>query len=548
MNLLSYFARLAFLATIMAGTLSMNAFSESEPLSQRLSSDTPLRVPATKVFNLNNPERVPNQYIVVFKDGMELAKDVPMSVARTLNVAPGALPTTINGVSEIGLSMAEKYRSVELVEKSQQGNLRRIRHVYSDVFRGFSVDGISEQNVLLMAQDPRVRYVDSVLKAHLSNTAEEIQTNGGITCNSLAPVSCTPVPCVGPTSACAPWDLDRLDQITGLDGKYHYYSTGAGVTIWVIDTGLQFSHTDFGGRAGNSVIEIDSNGSVADTPVVSTVGTNDVCGHGTAVASAAAGKIAGTAKGATLIGVNIYTTYADDCDTPTTTSQLIAAFDYVIANKANGPNVINFSLEVSPSASGAPSFETAVFQAISSGITVVAAAGNDNGQNACSYDPGRLLGVIAVGATSQIDSLSGYSNNGACIALLAPGDHVIVADNGNDNYMDGSANHCGNPQYSNLGYCTISGTSFAAPLVSGIAALYLQHNPSASPGQVYSVLRSSAVKNVVSLVPGGTSNLLASVWVPGNYSGTGPQSPGGGVPPGTAALVLPTILDLLLGH
>jgi subtilisin family serine protease len=267
-----------------------------------------------------------------------------------------------------------------------------------------------------------------------------------------------------------------------------------------------------------------------------------VCGHGTGVASNAAGNISGVAKGATLAGINVYNS-GSECLYPTTTGLMIAGVDYVIDHKSSGPNVINLSLAVFATDQQAPAFATAIAQAINSGITVISTASNDSPSvSACTYEAANVAGVITVGATSEIDSMSSYSDYGPCVTLLAPGDHTVVADNGNNTLND----RCGTPAYSNVGYCTASGTSQSAAIVSGIAALYLQNNPHATPAQVYAALRSSAVAGKISLVPSGTPNLLASVWVPGNYSGKGPPSSGGGAPPGAAAILIPTIFNLVL--
>jgi hypothetical protein len=241
--------------------------------------------------NQTNADRVPNHFIVVFKDSAELARDVPPSAAARLDVAPGTYPTSDDDVTRIGLAMADRYRSLSLVDKTRPGYLRKIKHIYRHVFRGFDIDGVSDDNALKIALDPRVKYVSADLKVRSAGTTGYVgfvQSNGGITCNALAPSPCSPVPCQG--SACAPWDLDRLDQVEGLDGYYHYFATGQGVIIFVID----------------------------------------------------------------------------------------------------------------------------------------------DAENACNYDPSRMLGVVSVGATTQQDSLSAYSNYGSCVQILAPGDYLVGADNGYD--------------------------------------------------------------------------------------------------------------------
>lgn len=510
-----------------------------------------LVIPSSKLFNMAHPERMPNQYIVVFKEREELARDVPNSRARSLGIASGELPTTSESVTSIGLAMAERYRSANLVPEEQRENLRKIRHVYSNVFHGFSIDGISPQQIATLAQDPRIKYVEADVAAHPASVFESVENSGGYICNDDPTqfastsnpcdgvISVTAIPCSG--SLCAPWNLDRIDQRIGLDGAYHYYATGAGVTIWVLDTGLQYNHNDFGGRAGNSIIGFVDNGmTVTPTtfPNSSAIYGPFCCddtGHGTAVASVAAGTIAGVAKGATVRGIQAYKTQAD----------LIAGVDYVIQNKSAGPNIINFSVIIDAGDSLAPTLKQAVTAATNAGITIVSAAGNETA-SACGYAPGEFVNVINVGNADKTDTPDLTSNYGPCIALFAPGIHVTIAYTGPSVDDHGA---CIFDSDSNSRYCTDSGTSYSAPMVAGIAALYLENNPTANFSTVRTALLKAASSGVINdpRSGSGSPNLLASAWVPGNSDGT-TVSPGNGVPPGNsnAFNALAPILNLLL--
>jgi subtilisin family serine protease len=346
-----------------------------------------------------------------------------------------------------------------------------------------------------------------------------------------------------PVQGCPPQpdERNRPYVASKLRGQVAWLANRA---IWVIDTGLQFSHNDFGGRAGNSIIGFQGNGTT-ETPVTfpnSSENFGPFCcddtGHGTAVASVAVGAMAGVAKGATVRGIQAYKSEAD----------LIAAVDYVVQNKGAGPNIITMSVIVALSDStSTPAFQAAVTAATNAGITVVASAGNEAAP-ACGYLPGAFANVITVGNSDKTDTPDPTSNYGPCLALFAPGVHVTIADTGGS-ASDGAACTTDSPSGSNSHYCTGSGTSYSAPTVAGIAALYLENNPTANFSTVRAALLKAAASGVIHdpRSGSGSPNLLASAWVPGNSDGQ-TVSPGNGFPPGNsnALNALAPILNLLL--
>jgi subtilisin family serine protease len=272
------------------------------------------------------------------------------------------------------------------------------------------------------------------------------------------------------------WGIDRIDQRNlPLSASFTTTNTGSGVKAYIIDTGIRFSHTQFGGRATSGVDEVDG-------------GTADDCnGHGTHVAGTVGGSTIGVAHAVSLVAVRVL-----DCSGNGATSGVIAGVDWVTANHVAGtPAVANMSL-----GGGAYSpLDTAVQNAINDGVTFAVAAGNGNTggvrQNACNYSPARVAAAITVGATNSSDQAASFSNYGTCVDLLAPGVQILSSWYTGDTagaYLDG--------------------TSMASPHVAGVAALYLQSNPGASPATVAAAINGNATTGVVSNVGTGTPNRL----------------------------------------
>jgi aqualysin 1 len=286
------------------------------------------------------------------------------------------------------------------------------------------------------------------------------------------------------TQTPATWGLDRIDQRNlPLNNAYTYTATGAGVTAYIIDTGIRFTHTQFGGRASSGVDEID--GGPAD----------DCNGHGTHVSGTVGGTTYGVAKAVSLVAVRVL-----DCNGSGSFSQVIAGIDWVTANHQPGqPAVANMSLG---GGYYAP-LNTAVSNSIADGVTYAVAAGNDNA-NACGYSPASTPNALTIGATTSSDARSSFSNWGSCLDLFAPGSGITSSYNCSDT-------------------CTavLSGTSMATPHTAGAAALYLQGNPGATPAQVSAAIINNATPGVVGNPGTGSPNRLL-------YTGTGAPPPPGG--------------------
>jgi subtilisin family serine protease len=274
------------------------------------------------------------------------------------------------------------------------------------------------------------------------------------------------------TQSGATWGLDRIDQhAIPFDGDYNYAPSGAGVHAYIIDTGIRVTHQDFGGRAVASFDAFND-------------GQNgiDCNGHGTHVAGTVGSSTYGVAKNVTLHAVRVL-----NCSASGSVSTIVAGIDWVTRNHVS-PAVANISLGASGISS---TLDTAVGNSIASGVTYAIAAGNSN-QPACNYSPARTPNAITVGATTSLDERAGYSNFGTCVDIFAPGIYIVSTSIASDTAA-----------------ATMSGTSMASPHVAGVAALYLETNPTASPATVASSLTASATSETVINITGTNSpNLL----------------------------------------
>jgi subtilisin family serine protease len=274
------------------------------------------------------------------------------------------------------------------------------------------------------------------------------------------------------TQSNATWGLDRINQRNlPLDGSYTYTYTGSGVRAYIIDTGLQANHPQFGTRAQN-VYNAISGESAADCN-----------GHGTHVGGTVGGSTHGVAKAVLLRGVKVLS-----CSGSGSTSGVIAGIDWVRVNHVK-PAIANMSLGGGKS----DAQNTAVTNLSNAGVFVAVAAGNENA-DACTKSPASTPVAYTTAASDKTDTRATFSNYGSCVDAYAPGVGITSA-------------------WINSGTNTISGTSMASPHVAGVSALIKHRYGDISSASVTSYLNNALTASKIKNNPSGTKNALLYKYV-----------------------------------
>ncbi|MGW0765573.1 S8 family peptidase [Streptomyces sp. NPDC002676] len=289
-----------------------------------------------------------------------------------------------------------------------------------------------------------------------------------------------------PITRHVPWNLDILDQRSRpLNGKFTTTATGKGVHVYVIDTGMDIAHKEFGARAhlGADFVGPKDSGDCF---------SEDGMGHGTFVAGIIGGARYGVAPKADLVRVQGILCESEGGGSPEAAeAALVKSVKWVTAH-AQKPAVVNMSLNLDHRSAA---LESAVKKMVDVGIPTVVSAGNFH-DDACKHSPAGVPGTIVVAASTSNDRAwsdtdsygSGY---GRCVDLYAPGQKVTaaLAGGGTTTENDGA-------------------TSWAAPHATGVIALYLSAHPHATAKEVHVWLDHTATRGVVHGVRSDTPNRL----------------------------------------
>jgi subtilisin family serine protease len=320
-------------------------------------------------------------------------------------------------------------------------------HVYDDVIDGFAAR-LTEQQARQLALHPHVESVepDGIVETEAfwrTQHTQQLDENAD------------------------PWGLDRIDQLsTRYTGTYRYLHTGKGVNVFVLDTGIDYAHPEFGGRARFGYDAFGGDGRDRD-------------GHGTHVAGTIGGEKYGVAKEVSLVSVKIL-----DDNGSGTWSGVIAGMDWVLRHRGEF-SVANMSIGGGRNTS----VNAAVKKLVDEGVTVVVAAGNE-ALDAGNVSPASAPEAITVGASTRRDFAAWWSNFGPAVDIWAPGLYILSAIPGGrvDDY---------------------SGTSMACPHVAGVAALYMEESGRGDPAGVRDWLLGKALTGRMSRVrPDTTDRLL----------------------------------------
>jgi subtilisin family serine protease len=357
-------------------------------------------------------------------------------VAAALSAAPAQAAPLVDVTAVSGQVVAGEY-IVTLRPSAKPASGLATKHVYEHALSGFSAT-LNDRQLRALRRNHDVLAIEPNQVVHAMTTQ-------------------SPTP---------NWGVDRIDQrFLPLSNSFTYFAAGAGVTAYVIDTGIEPTHPDFGGRAAVAYDATGGNGI-------------DCNGHGTHVAGTLGSTTYGVAKRVRLRGVKVL-----NCQGSGTFADVIEGVDWVAAHAVR-PAVANMSLGGSKSAS----VDAAVNNLAASGVFLAVAGGGSN-SDACNFSPSGASGAFAVAASDRTDHVASFNNNGPCIKMYAPGVSIPST-------------------WLNQTVQTLSGASMASPHVAGVAAMYKSAFGDQPSPTVANWLIAVSTKNVLIGVPSNTANRL----------------------------------------
>ena len=409
------------------------------------------RPPQTKFRKV--PNAIPNRYIVVLND----------------DVADNSHPR------EVRLE-----RVTQIANSHALAHVGKVDYIYETALKGYAIELPNEAAAVAISRRREVQWVEEDQLLELAQT----------------PPSPQPSP---------PWGLDVLDGSTfplatapnfpsgRTNGIYQFNGNGTGVNAYVIDTGINTQHADFGTppfasratQAADCIRNVDCRNGASSGfsdafcgPNMPNPSNNDCSGHGTHVAATLGGNSYGVAKGVNIRSVKVCVTTFFAPGNVCPSSAIIQGVNWVTSEhnlNSAVPKVVNISIGIPnnsccPPLNNPSGIASAVTNAINNGVTVVVAAGN-NDRDALRFSPSSVPGALTVGAVDWNGNRPSFSNWGPGVDVFAPGVEIVSAQTGVGGAPNGD---CAFWNGTNTDECRMNGTSMATAHVSGAVAMYLQ--------------------------------------------------------------------------
>ncbi|KAL8300627.1 hypothetical protein RB593_010121 [Gaeumannomyces tritici] len=395
----------------------------------------------------------------LFRDGKFIG--LPIANAEALNLIPSSYIVVYNSsmdTADIDASQASIMSTIakrNVYKRSLDGRQlsTRVQTCQINKWRALMLDA-DDKTILDIMKDPTVAYVEGDAKVQL-NIPETPVLEEDSDMHALAVDASGPLTKRASTSQTgAPSGLFRLSATApngATTGTYTFDETaGQNITVYVVDTGVRITHTEFEGRAE---FPVEANFINPGTEV-------DENGHGSHCAGTIAGKTFGVAKNAKIVGVKVL-----DAQGGGQNSGVIAGMNFVAKNVAENGRGRKSVMNMSLGGASSRAVNEAINNIRAAGVVPVVAAGNEN-QNAANSSPASAAGAITVGAIDQrTDVKASFSNFGEVVDIFAPGVQVVSVD-----------------AKSNTGSKALSGTSMASPHVAGLAAYLMALDPTLTAG------------------------------------------------------------------